>query len=292
MSDSVRERPSEKYLTPLVVYHYPCLDGFTAAWACWLSHPDWEYARGVHGETLGLSLFVGRDVYFLDFSYKQHIMEAIINVAKSVTVLDHHVSAQRDLQELFDYGQIKGKFDLEKSGAVLAFEWFHPGVEVPHIVKLVEDRDLWREPRRYPDTEPFTSFLFSIEYGFERFSQIYKDTMNGQLFLDMCKEGNAILRKHDKDTKELVDKVAYKGFVGNLIVPIANLPYQYSSSAGHIMSKGVPFSATYFYDGDKYIFSLRSAPDGMDVSEIAKMYGGGGHKHSAGFQVSRLEDLR
>jgi nanoRNase/pAp phosphatase (c-di-AMP/oligoRNAs hydrolase) len=33
------------------------------------------------------------------------------------------------------------------------------------------------------------------------------------------------------------------------------------------------------------VFSLRSTPEGMDVSEIAKQYGGGGHKHSAGFRI-------
>jgi len=27
-------------------------------------------------------------------------------------------------------------------------------------------------------------------------------------------------------------------------------------------------------------------------NNYAKVYGGGGHKHSAGFQISRLEDLR
>jgi uncharacterized protein len=276
---------------PLVIFHFPCLDGFTAAWACWLKHPDWEFVPGVHGSVVPLEQMADRDVYFLDFSYKRPIMEQIVKVAKSVFVIDHHVTAIDDLKELFEKGQITGLFNVEKSGAHLAWKWFHDGVPVPFIVQLVEDRDLWREPRRYPETEPFTSYLFSIEYGFERFCQIYKDSMNESLFIDMCREGNAILRKHDKDTKELVEKVVYKGFVGGLIVPIANLPYQYSSSAGHIMSKGVPFAATYFFDGDKYIFSLRSADDGIDVSEIAKKYGGGGHKHSAGFQIRSLEEL-
>jgi nanoRNase/pAp phosphatase (c-di-AMP/oligoRNAs hydrolase) len=37
--------------------------------------------------------------------------------------------------------------------------------------------------------------------------------------------------------------------------------------------------------GTSAIFSLRSTEEGLDVSEIAKLYGGGGHKHAAGFKV-------
>ena len=43
-----------------------------------------------------------------------------------------------------------------------------------------------------------------------------------------------------------------------------------------------------YYDGPEYrVFSLRSrAPDGEDVSEIAKQYGGGGHRHASGFRYA------
>jgi oligoribonuclease NrnB/cAMP/cGMP phosphodiesterase (DHH superfamily) len=65
----------------------------------------------------------------------------------------------------------------------------------------------------------------------------------------------------------------------------------YSSDAGNIMSIGQPFAATY-YDSDKHrVFSLRSATDGLDVSEIAKEFGGGGHVHAAGFKVPRSHEL-
>lgn len=35
----------------------------------------------------------------------------------------------------------------------------------------------------------------------------------------------------------------------------------------------------------KRVFSLRSTPDGIDVSEIAKARGGGGHRNAAEFVV-------
>lgn len=42
------------------------------------------------------------------------------------------------------------------------------------------------------------------------------------------------------------------------------------------------------FDG-KFQFSLRSRGD-IDVSEIAKKFGGGGHKNAAGFQLKTLPE--
>src|ERR1019366_9466447 len=102
---------------PLVVFHSPCMDGFTAAWACWLVHPDWEFVPGVHGTLLPIELFEDRDVYFLDFSYKLAYMQTIVATANTVVVLDHHVSAKDDLAPLFESGSITGAFDMKRSGA-------------------------------------------------------------------------------------------------------------------------------------------------------------------------------
>ncbi|WP_224794071.1 DHHA1 domain-containing protein [Pseudomonas fluorescens] len=33
------------------------------------------------------------------------------------------------------------------------------------------------------------------------------------------------------------------------------------------------------------MFSLRSTDEGMDVSEVASQYGGGGHRNASGFRV-------
>jgi hypothetical protein len=68
-------------------------------------------------------------------------------------------------------------------------------------------------------------------------------------------------------------------------VPACNVPYMWASDAGHIMAQGHPFAACFWIDGKEIAFSLRSAPDGLDVSEIAKRFGGGGHKHAAAFKL-------
>ena len=52
------------------------------------------------------------------------------------------------------------------------------------------------------------------------------------------------------------------------------------------MAEGEPFAACYWDTPEGRVFSLRSSSDGVDVSEIAKQFGGGGHKNAAGFKIA------
>ena len=286
-----------KPLSPLVVYHSPCLDGFTAAWAAWRVMPNAEFVPGVYGQAPPNC--TGRDVYLLDFSYKRPVMEKIYHVANSITVLDHHKSAQADL-EGFAGSDVRVVFDMEKSGARLAWEWFHPGKTVPQLVQHVEDRDLWRFALPY--SKEVNAALFSYEYNFLTWSRLSvemeRSSIDGSVGLDrFVSEGSAIERAHQKNVKELVGKLKHgRAFTRQspvYLVECANLPYTCASDAAGLMAANNDvFAATYYQDADgQYVFSLRSRETGLDVSVIAAQYGGGGHKHAAGFRVARLEDL-
>jgi nanoRNase/pAp phosphatase (c-di-AMP/oligoRNAs hydrolase) len=58
------------------------------------------------------------------------------------------------------------------------------------------------------------------------------------------------------------------------------------SDAAHKLAQGNPFAACYWDTPNGRVFGLRSDENGLDVSAIAKNYGGGGHVHAAGFTVS------
>ena len=104
-------------------------------------------------------------------------------------------------------------------------------------------------------------------------------------------EGEAIERKHHKDVSELVKVCCRRMTIAGHDVPVASLPYTLVSDAGHLMAQNEPFAACYWDTADGRIFGLRSADDGMDVSAIAKQYGGGGHAQAAGFRVPRDHEL-
>jgi hypothetical protein len=102
----------------------------------------------------------------------------------------------------------------------------------------------------------------------------------------LAAEGEAIERKHFKDMREMLAVTMREMLIGGYRVPVANLPYTMASDAGHEMAKGKPFAACYWDTPKGRVFSLRSSDDGVDVSEVAKQYGGGGHCNASGFTVS------
>ena len=110
--------------------------------------------------------------------------------------------------------------------------------------------------------------------------------------LDRLKlEGEAIERKHFKDIAELLKVTTQRMEIAGHDVPVANLPYTMSSDAGHQLAQGEPFAACYWDTPDGRVFSLRSSDDGLDVSEIAKRFGGGGHRNAAGFKLAPGQSL-
>jgi nanoRNase/pAp phosphatase (c-di-AMP/oligoRNAs hydrolase) len=98
-------------------------------------------------------------------------------------------------------------------------------------------------------------------------------------------EGATLDRKQQKDITEIIAAGSHLITIAGHTVPACNVPSIWASDAGHMMAQGHPFAACFWIDGEEIAFSLRSTPDGLDVSEIAKRFGGGGHQHAAGFRL-------
>lgn len=281
-------------MSTIVVYHSPCQDGFTAAWACWLKHPDWEYFPAIYGQDP--PDVTGKDVYLLDYSYKRPVLIELAKKSKSITILDHHKTAEKDLSDLVgvEEDSIKVTFDMNKSGARLAWDHFH-GMSThrrPMLIDYVEDRDLWKF--QFPETKDLSAWLFSFDYDFKTWIDL-REILDDPISRKEAKNyGEAIQRKHNKDIKELLTMVARTVNIKEYEVQVANLPYTMASDAANLLAQQNPklFGATYFQDKEGYyVFSLRSIEGGEDVSEIAKRFGGGGHKHAAGFRIKEWEEL-
>lgn len=261
----------------IVIYHGNCADGFGAAWCFWHTFgDDMEYYAGEYQKPP--PDVTDRDVYLVDFSYKRAVVEEMIKAAKSVTLIDHHKSA---LEDLVDVPGLTYYTDLNRSGAMLAWN-FLQDLPPPALINHIQDRDLWQF--KLEGTREIQQALFSYEYDFEVWNRLMLTPNSVDA---LYKEGSALVRKHFKDIKELLKTTQRYMDIAGFYVPVANLPYTFSSDAGHIMGVGQPFAACYTDGADGRNFSLRSAEDGIDVSEIAKQFGGGGHKHAAGFRVPR-----
>ena len=261
----------------LCIYHGNCADGFGAAWVVRKAmQGEADFHAGVYQQPM--PDVSGHDVVLVDFSYKRPVMEKMIEEALSVTIIDHHKSAAEDLAGLTGR-YYEANFDMDKSGAMMTWEYMFPALKPPQLLRHIEDRDLWRFVLPY--TREIQAAVFSYPYEFDVWDSLMDMSLD-----TLVSQGKAIERKHHKDIAELLAVTARRMNIGGFNVPVANLPYTFSSDAGHVMGNGEPFAACYYDVPDGRVFSLRSEDSGEDVSAIAKLYGGGGHAHAAGFKVS------
>lgn len=265
----------------LCIYHNNCLDGFAAAWA--VRHAlgeEVEFYKGIHQQQP--PEVTDRDVILVDFSYKNDVLRNMLQTASSITILDHHVTAEKDLSALFNSGKIKGKFDMYRSGAMLAWLWFNPGLQVPKLIEYIQDRDLWLF--KLAGTREINAALSSYPYDFLLWDKLMASKDDELEALK--RDGAAIERRLQKDINELIAAGVRRMTIGGYDVPVLNATSAYVSDAGHIMSLGEAFAACYWDHPAGRSFSLRSSEAGIDVAEVAKKYGGGGHAKAAGFTVA------
>lgn len=269
----------------LCIYHSNCADGFSAAWAVWKAKGDrFEYYPGVHDAPA--PPVHGREVVIVDFSYPRPQMEQLAAQASRVLLLDHHQTAEAALRPLLDNGVIDGIIDQSRSGAMLAWDYFHPGTPPPQLLRHVQDRDLWQW--QLPGTRGIMAAVLSYPFVLEEWDRLMS-TDPALLY----REGVPIVRKQRKDMEEILPLVTRKLRIGGYIVPAANLPPNMAADGANRLARNAPFAVSYWDGPQMRTFSLRSRRGEVDVARIAEAYGGGGHRNAAGFRLSltRIHEL-
>ncbi len=264
----------------IVIYHANCPDGFGAAWSFYKKYGlKATYIPMSYGDPIpDLS---NKEVYFVDFClHKEQLLE-IKNIAESITVLDHHKTANDECGDL-DFCH----FDMNHSGAVLAWKHCFPYDSVPYLLRYVEDRDLWKW--QIPSSQEILSVVDSVEKTFENWDNLsYKINVPGSDRWNTIRcNGQAIMEYKKTLIQNIIKNVHYLTIDGKR-VPAVNTPF-YQSEIGNQLSVDKPFAAAYYWNGDRYCFSLRSNEGGSDVSVIAKKYGGGGHVRASGFTIQDI----
>lgn len=268
----------------LVIYHAHCWDGFCAAWLLHTVYPDAEFVAAQYGKEPPDC--TNKRVFIADFSYPRLVMHTISEQARSLVVLDHHASAEHDLVSFAAQCMAEGVekptvvFELEHSGGYLTWQYLAERGMVPNtmpwLVSYTEDRDLWRWA--LPESREVNAALHSYPLDFAAWDVLATYDPLAKLAV----EGQAIVRRDQQILNDHV-QVAYETSLLGYKVLCVNASTLFSDIAGEL-AKGRPFGVCWFERGDgKRQYSLRSDATGVDVSQVAKQYGGGGHTHAAGF---------
>jgi len=311
--------------TITILHHADCIDGFGAAYAAWCRFGDTaRYLPLHHGETVPVTEIAGRDVYLLDFSYAPAELLAMAANARSLTQIDHHLSARNAWGDLLttDADGVQSYrhpelplqivFDLDKSGVRLAWEHFLPDQPLPLLLRHIEDQDLWRFA--LPETSRVCRALRLLPFDFATWHQLAIQTASADTarYRQLLADGSAIEIFFRAEVERLVNsglcwRARLRGepvdpaqaarhrreIVGDgkstwlAVIGIAvNANALFSSELGHRLAElSGSFGLTWQLAADGEIrASLRSSGQ-LDVAAIAARYGGGGHRNAAGFRL-------
>ena len=261
------ELPTPQSITD-VWYHAQCADGFAAATAAWMVLGERAtYTAVRHGEAPP-EIGPNAHLAIVDFAYPREQLLAIAQDVSKLIVLDHHRSAELDLEGL-DFAV----FAMEKSGARMAWEFWHPDKPFPEVFALVEDRDLWRWA--LPDSREVGLALAQEPFEFERWAS-----------LD-CAELKALGHCLMGFQASLINRTLSRAHwitLGGYRIPACNSCLFQREFGDELCLKfpEAPFAAVYYNKGESIAWSLRSIGE-FDVSRVASSFGGGGHRNAAGF---------
>lgn len=270
----------------LIIYHANCMDGCAAAWAA-LKALDADTCElfPANYQTAPPDVTGYDHVYILDFSFPGDVLKQLFAAQPHITLIDHHKTAMEDLADWAEDPRVT--FDMNHSGAVLAWHHFFPSEPPPDALLYVEDRDLWRWD--LPDSLQVNTAIRAHGITPSEFdATVRMDTAT------LRAEGDLLLTYRD----ELVDETLNNVFLLDVIVE--GVRYEVPacqascliSEVGNVMLArfpDAPFSLSWSRNtaGDAKL-SLRGH-DKVDCGAIAKTRGGGGHVNAAGFVMPWLE---
>jgi len=286
-----------------VIYHKKCPDGFTGFFLLHQSHlidfnakimPDVPSAKFPPNNING-------NVIIVDVAYKFEVLEKIIKQSKSVLFIDHHVTIRDDtikLEKMYP-NKFKTIYNEKKSGATLVWEYLYPKKKHPKFIDLIEDNDTgtWK----IPGVKDFMSG-FNVNYNLKLTNENiikFKSLFKKSTVLKLMKIGKIYNEYRQYLVDENSTRISITKFPSEMIYNQFRNQFnkigQYkvavycgsscpnpSELAKKILldtKADIFVSWVLNLDRDEYVLTLRS--ENVDVGNIAKLFGGGGHTYAA-----------
>lgn len=270
--------------TSTVFYHANCNDGITGAYAAYAALGDTAeyiplkyYQGNVIPPEIINSTLDGRNVYMIDISASIDSISYIKSKAKNFTLLDHHKTAYDNLHNC------EGCFfDLNRSGAMIAWEYFHSR-ETPEFIKYIQDYDLWKF--KFPETKYFNRMFGHVRLKIEDM-HVLEDNEYLKSFIEKGKILNSYFNRMVSDIAKTASRIRFFGMDCHIVNctkefrnDVSSLIYQDSLSA----------VLAWRCERNEVQVSMRSH-DSVDCSRIASYLGGGGHPQACSFTVPSLQE--
>lgn len=225
----------------------------------------------------------GEEVVIVDFSLeKPGEWAKLWEITHNIIWLDHHESAIKIAPHWLSKS-IEGIRDIERSGCMLAWDYFNSG-PLPEIIKIIDKWDRWKH-----NDDPY---ILNIISGMELEDMNPKSDMwdmvfEGRGFNHLEENGEIInlykAKKNKEDVMEFSYDILFEGYK-LLVLHTTNK----GSKVFDSVKKQYDIYTIITYDGNIWEVSLYSHDNNINVADIALKYGGGGHKSASGFQCQKL----
>ncbi len=289
----------------VVLYHDRCSDGLGAAYPFWRENktryiatkegnftPDIRPFQmiGVYDHDNFPEIVKGKNVVVVDFTYTQEATKRMCKMAKTVLTLDHHKTAERNLVGLEKLSNFYYVFDMERSGAQIAWDWVYPDSKRPWFIDYIGDRDLWKF--KLPNSDLINTALFYLDYfSWEKMEELYGlDSAATEKKMALLLEQGKVIQHIDRKNIDYSCKSAILCQLGNYKVKLVDNNPHLRSKIGNILANGddcdFAVCCRYYFDQDVWHASLRGANKSeIDISKVCEMYGGGGHAKAGAFII-------
>ena len=280
----------------IVCYHKNCPDGIGGLWVA-----NHYQEIPIHyplpaGENPEIDQLEEKRILFVDVCPQVHFILSTIHTAKKITILDHHKTSKEMVDTIVreNIPNLEVVFDMERSGARIAWDYFFPASPCPFFIQYIEDKDLWKWKLEFSQE---INFALQDHLNLKEFTCFFQQEKTS--FQTLLKEGEALKEKNDEKIK-LISSQAIKGSFHcdeqtYHVMIVENADRSLTSDVGNYLCESYPeidFAVITFQKPEYYSVSLRGIKGKCpDLSKIAEHYGGGGHESSSGMRVTDLEKM-
>ena len=293
-----------------IIYHSPCSDGTASAWV--VKHFN-QYAQlipcvaGLNPQ-INIEEFRNKNIIFTDLCPNNSYLISLKSIASNITILDHHITAYKSMDtSILDSHNINYYFDNNQSGCMITWKYFSQE-PLPWFLDYIGDRDLW-EWKLISSKEINTTLFEDDHINFKGLTKLFEyddfsliksldSFQSSSLYKSFVERGILILNFKEKQIKMCMKSAIHCKYQSksNIIYNIwlyTSSPDILSEVGNSLMSKKMKdeskpdFTVCWRYNvpTHEYYISMRSTSTNVDVSEIAKEFGGGGHRNASGFTL-------
>lgn len=233
-----------------------------------------------------------KTVYLVDISFKPIDMLSLFRrLGGNFIWIDHHVSAIKESEE-HGYNRVNGTRKVGIAACELVWEYVYCNDKLPRAVELLSAYDVWNK-----GVADWDSIVLPFQYGMRNKSEIPNVLLEAQspfnyneqsnLIPDIIKEGKAILEYINQKNKKECTAYSFEASVnGYRAICINSLEQSSNTLKSVYREQSHDLIFIFAVDKNSAKCSLRTTKDHINVGEIAKSFGGGGHKKAAGFEIT------